>query len=484
MKRATGIIALGLLLIGAEVLSGRQDCYSVVAGRLATADGSVMMAHNEDNGLKYLARLRKVERRVHSPGGWFELEGGGRIPQADTTFAYWFLEMPGLGYSHALLNEHGVAVVSDNCPSREDRSDLTAGGIGPALRILAAERCRTARQAVKLVGGLVERFGYKASGRTLVICDTREGWLLAMVRGRHWAAARVPDDQVAVIANSYTIRRVDLADTLNFLGSADLIDYAASRGWYEPDSGEPFDFERAFAEPGRRVSPHQRFRQWSGIRHLAAELIPSPENGVPLPFSLKPARRVRAEHLFAILRDHYEDSPYEVSPYRPHNPEKPLKARVICANSTNSGSVFVLRGDMPLEIGALWWLALCRPCTGPFLPLYLGLARAPEPLYFEVEPGVYREPASAAPLPANKAYRVFRDLTLAVDRDYAGRIGKVRPVWTEFERTSFTIQQALEQEVRSNWYGNRQFLMETVERICQGTVARAVQQARALTEEF
>jgi dipeptidase len=277
---------------------------------------------------------------------------------------------------------------------------------------------------------------------------------------------------------------VDLADTLNFLGSADLVDYAASRGWYDPEREKTFDFERAYAERSRRVSPHQRFRQWSGIRHLAPGLIPSPENGVPLPFSLKPDRRVRAEHLFAILRDHYEDSPYEVSPYRPHNPEKPLKARVICANSTNSGSVFVLRSDMPLEIGALWWLALCRPCTGPFLPLYLGLTCAPDPLNFEVEPEVYREPASAAPLSADKAYRVFKDLNQAVDKDYAGRIGKVRPVWEQFERTSFTIQQALEQEVRSNWYGNHQFMMEAVERICQGTAARAVQQARAFKEEF
>ncbi len=484
MRQAIRSAVLLLLLWAAAAWGSRQDCYTVVAGRLATSDGSVMMAHNEDNGIDFVARMRKIESRTHAAGEWFELEGGGKIAQARTTFAYWFLEVPGQGYSHALLNQHGVAVASDACPSREDRSDLVEGGIGPALRILVAERCRTSREGAKLAGSLVERFGYKDSGRTLVICDSREGWLVAMVRGRHWVAARVPDDQAAVIANSYTIRQVDLADTLNFLGSADLVDYAASRGWYDPEKGEPFDFERAYAQVERRVSPHQTFRQWSGIRHLAPGLIPSPENGVTLPFSVEPGRPVSADVLFKILRDHYQDTPYETGPGCPHDPDKPVKARVICCNSTNSGSVFVLRHDMPVEIGALWWLALCRPCTSPFLPLYLGLTGAPEQLFFEVEPEAYRNPGSAVQPAPDKAYYVFRNLSLLVDEDYPNRIRKVRPVWAQFENHSLIIQQALEGEIRSNWYSNRQFLMEVVERICRGTVARAVQQARELSDEF
>ena len=484
MKLAIRLAVLGLLLNAAAALSWEQNCYSVVAGRLATADGSVMLAHNEDNGIKYVARLRKVDREVHGPGERFELEGGGKILQADTTFAYWFLEMPGLGYSHALLNEQGVAVVSDNCPSREDRSELTEGGIGPALRILVAERSRTSREGVKLVGSLVERFGYKASGRTLIICDSREGWLVAVVHGRHWVAARVPDDQVAVIANSFTIRKVNLADTLNYLGSLDLIDYAVERGWHDPNTAKKYDFERAYAEVERRVSPHQTFRQWSGYRHVAPGLFPSPEKGDPLPFAVKPGRPVSAGLLFQVLRDHYEGTPYETGPGCPHNPSEPVKARVICSNSTNSSSVFVLRSGMPIEIGALWWLALCRPCASPFLPLYLGLTRTPEQLYFEVKPEVYREPGFVAQPSGDKAYRVFRNLTLLVDKDYPGRINEVRPVWQAFETDGFAIQRPLEREALAGWYSERQLVLEVLDRYCQGTVARAVQQAGELITKF
>jgi dipeptidase len=484
MKHAIKITLLGLVLGAVAGYGSQQNCYSVVAGKLATADGSVMLAHNEDNGMQHAARMSKVRRRVHGPGEWFELEGGGGIPQVDTTFAYWFLEMPGLGYSHALLNEHGVAVVSDNCPSREDRLDLTDGGIGPALRILVAERCRTSREGAKLVGSLVEKFGYKDSGRTLIICDSREGWLVAMVRGRHWVAARVPDNQVAVIANSYTIREVDLADTLNFLGSADLVSYATERDWHDPSVERKFDFERTYAQRGRRVSPNQTCRQWSGYHHLAPDSFPSPENGDPLPFSAGPAGPVNAGDLFRILRDHYEDTDYEVVADCPHMPARPLKAAVICNGSTNSGSVFVLRSDMPVEIGALWWLALYRPCTSPFLPLYLGLSETPGQLYYEADSEIFMEPGSIGQPDRDRAFRVFRELALLVDMEYPDRIPVVRQAWAEFDNNSVVIHQAFEREVRSKWGVNRRFFMELAERVCQGTVSRAMQQARQIMADY
>ncbi len=150
-----------------------------------------------------------------------------------------------------------MTVASDNCPSREDKPELTDGGIGYMLRRLVAERARTAREGVLLAGKLVERFGYIDSGRTYIIADPDEGWLFCVVNGKHWLARRVPDNEVAMVANTYTIRAVNLRNKANFLASADIVDYAKSRGWYDPQTDGPFDFRQGLCQPEGCHPPEQ-----------------------------------------------------------------------------------------------------------------------------------------------------------------------------------------------------------------------------------
>ena len=102
-----------------------------------------------------------------------------------------------------------------------------------------AQRARTAREGVTLAGGWIEQFGYVDSGRTYVIADPHEAWLLAVVNGRHWVARRVADDEVVVLPNVYVTDTVDLSDAKNFLGSGDLIDYATGRGWFDRKGASP-----------------------------------------------------------------------------------------------------------------------------------------------------------------------------------------------------------------------------------------------------
>lgn len=426
-------LALYFLLVAAGSAGAGEDCYLVVAGRLASAEGCVLMAHNEDNGADKVFRFRRVERARHSPGETVTLAGGGQIAQADTTWAYIVCEMPGLDFSHVLLNEHSVAVVSNNCPSREDRPELAQGGIGPRLRWLVAERARSAREGVRLVGGLVERFGYVASGRTLTICDPREAWQVAMVNGKHWVARRVPDDEVAVLANSFGIHAVDLADTLDFLGSPHLIEYAASRGWYDPEAEGEFDFERSYARADLLDNPNQRQRQWSGFRRIAGSEFPVPENGESLPFSIRPAAPVSRRQLFAALRDHYEGTPYEAAWGRAHFTPEGYKPRTVCHGSTNHGDVFELRGPGEKGPGTVWWTACWRPCASPFLPLFLKMDGMPGELDFTVERSVFENAGSAVMPGRDKAIGAFRELTLVLDEAGWSRMQALRAEWVEWE---------------------------------------------------
>ncbi|MHC4085892.1 MAG: C69 family dipeptidase [Planctomycetota bacterium] len=153
-----------------------EGCFSIVAGKDASVDGYVIVAHNEDDTIPQIVNHHKIPRRKHSRGDKVKLLNGGRLNQVEQTWAYIWSEMPGMLFSDSYINEWGVSVTSDNCPSREDKPRITDGGIGYMLRRLVAERAKSAREGVLLAGRLVERFGYIDSGRTYIICDST-GWL-------------------------------------------------------------------------------------------------------------------------------------------------------------------------------------------------------------------------------------------------------------------------------------------------------------------
>jgi len=471
-KRAAAAALTLLLFLPAALIAGDGGCFTIVAGKRATADGSVLVGHNEDNGIRDVAGMIAIPRATHEAGEWVALPGGGRIPQKETTFAYWWLHMPGLQFSDALCNEFGLAVVSDSCPSREDRTDLTEGGIsGVVLRRLVAERCRTAREGVLLVGSLVEKWGYAASGRTLIIADPNEAWFAALVRGRHWAAARVPDGEAALIANTYTLRELDLSDTENVLACPDLAAYAEKRGWYDPASG-PFSFEAAYASRRSRVHPGNTHRQWSGLNLVAGRDVPLPEKK-RLPFSVAPRAPLTPADLARVLRDHYEGTPFakggEGEAGNPHlNP-----VNTICGPRTNSSSIFRLKSGLPREIGVLWRLALWQPCSSPYIPLYpFAMTAVPPALALPQEGKDGPEPAPA--------YALFGGLARWIDADYPSRIESVRKGWALIEGAERSLEKPLEGKALELWEKDRPKAREILCAWCAGCLERTLDRARNL----
>ena len=482
-RRFAGLLAVLMFALVASALHADScvldngGCFSIVAGRKATADGSVLFGHNEDSGVKSVAGMEKVARVEHPDGEWVVLPGGGRIPQARITFGYWRLRMPEFDFSDCFMNEHGVTLASDECASREDKPEFTDGGVGgPSLRILVMERARNAREGVELIGSLIERFGYIASGRTMMVCDPAEGWIVAMVNGKHWVARRVPDSEVAAIANTYTIREIDLADRKNFLGSLDIVDYAVRRGWYDPAKGT-FSFEAAYAS-NTRESIENTHRQWSALRHLAASPVPLPEEA-RLPFSVKPKKPLEVRDITEALRDHYENTPYEPAKYDT-KPAHKRHTTSICNPNTNTSSVFQLRSRMPADIGAVWWLADRQPCTTPYIPFYLGTNACPAELAFATDPGRFTIGGSEpAPTPG-PLYVTLGKLALWVEADYAGRIGRIRELWNAMEEAGFRLQQPFEKLLAGEWKRDPALARELLTRSTRGVIAQTLQDAREI----
>jgi dipeptidase len=434
MKKSAFLLIIFLFAGWLQAENDSSNCFTIVAGKNSTADGSVLLAHNEDDYGRLLVNVYKVAAREHSKSDMVTLKSGVTLPQIKNTPAMLWLEIPETDFADAYLNEYGVAVTSNSCPSREDKPELIKGGIGFTLRRLIAERAQTARAGVLIAGELISQFGYNASGRTYIIADAREGWLLHIVHGKHWIARRVPDNEVAVIANYYTISAVDLNDRNNFLGSPDIIDYAVHRGWYNPEKDGDFDFARAYSEPKNLIDMKNVLRQWQGTNLLAAKSHKMEDR---FPFSFKPRRDIRPSDLFRVLRDHYEGTKYDLSDHYKNGSPNSGKNRTICTESTQYAFVAQLRDWLPAEIANIVWLSLRRPDSNAFSPWYVSMDAAPD--------GYSRENADTAlknhfsPVQvqvyedAGLAFNTYARLSEMVDKQYKTRIEKTLKLWRNHE---------------------------------------------------
>jgi dipeptidase len=434
-------------------------CTSVVVGRNASATGAVLFGHNEDDYGDRVVNAWKVPRIRHRPGETVRFRSGAEIPQIAETWAMLWFQVDGLEYSDFYCNEWGVTVASDACPSREDSPDLADGGAGFPLRRVVAERARTAAEGVRIAGEILDRFGYPSSGRTLVICDQKEGWLLSMAAGRHWAAERVPDDGVTVLPNTYVIRRVRSDDRKNFILSADdPAGYARARGWWSPESDGPFDFARSYRTRDTDSEALARrsydLRQWRGLSLLTGRPIPEEEaERDGLPFSMKPRSPVGIRDVMAVLRDHFEGTRYAV-PEGPENTPHAGGERPICHAMTLLSIVAELRGSVPPPMTARLWTAFGRPDVTPYTPWYEGIAVAPDGFHvrsgsaspdeafsrhFDSLPGTFAPDDSSA-------FWILKNRADRIDRDYFRLIAGAVEWRRAVEEEAFAAADRIEKE--------------------------------------
>ena len=376
------LLALALLAAGPfstdRITAGAADgeCFTVLVGKKASADGSVLVAHNEDDRGDIIVNLRRIKGRDYGAPQKVDLGQGALYETDGRTAGFLWIEATTQEFADSFINEHGVLITSDSCPSRVTESDLTDGGIGWMLRRLMAEKATSAREAIRIAGELVETYGYRSAGRTYSVADKNEAWMLAVLRGRHWYAQRVPDDEVAVIPNHYTIRQIRPGDADYFLGSRDIVAYAKTNGWYDEAKDGPFDFKKAFDRPSTRdlVSDGNTLRHWRGLNLLSGQAW---ELSRDYPFSVRPGNKVTAEALMPVLRDHYEGTAYDATDgYKTGSPNR-TTFRTICTASTINAFVVSLNPARPEPLSVAVWLAMGKPDTTVFLPLYSGVEKLP-----------------------------------------------------------------------------------------------------------
>ncbi|MBQ7216717.1 MAG: C69 family dipeptidase [Synergistaceae bacterium] len=343
-------------------------CMTILAGRKATQSGEILIGHNEDAPGRFIMQTHIVRKQRRKPNTHITFEPDLAPLELSTTRInlLWSEartcseKYSDSAFCDLYVNGHGVVICSNNCAdSREDSPELTDGGIGYGLRRLVAERAHSAREAVSIACELVGKWGYASSGRSYAFADRDEIFVMQVVSGKHWAIQRVPDDEVAVIPNHYTIHDPDKKAP----GYSELVGYAQKRGWYSPENGD-FDFARVYQSPETWGLDKNTYRHVKAFEILLdmdlSELHKTEWQG--LPFSIKPARKVSIDTMKAILRAH------EANPHF----SKPL---TICNTETLESTIVQIRSNQDRIVLRK---ALGRPDYSPYLVWYFGLTDVPE----------------------------------------------------------------------------------------------------------
>ncbi len=410
-----------LTSLGQEIRPSDYNCFSVFVGKNASVEGTMLYGHNDDDGFQ-LVNYYVEPRKNYPPGAEQTLQSGGRIPQVPTTHKFLWIEVPGMEVADSFMNEYGVCIGSNFCGSREDTSDTSHGGILYDLRLIMAQRAKTAREAIRIAGSLIVQFGYQGSGRSYCISDRDEAWVLAAVKGRRWAAARVPDDEVMILPNYYPIAEMDLQDTNNYLGSADLISYAQHRGWYDPERDGRFNFRNAYAAKGALKNRGNTGRAWSAYSALDEDY----QRNDNFPFSFKPKKKVSKQDLMVLLAGHSQgmqgmDRTESCTTGNPYE----LNEGMICNGGTIYSFVVESRPWMPVAIGTVMWLAPRRCDVQPFIPWYCGTTKVPENYakkgYLNTLQDHYTPPADIHQMRKDLAYWNFEALSAAINQDFVAK---------------------------------------------------------------
>ena len=390
-----------------------QSCTSIMVGKKASRDGSVMTSHTCDG--RYRTWVNIVPASDHPAGSTTTIYKGrlhtsfpedttglkvvGTIPEEAHTYAY-------LNTAYPCMNEHQLAMGESTFGGPDTLCNPNNMFLIEELQRIALQRCTTARAAIRLIGELVARYGYADGGECLTIADPKEVWQMEIigagrdVKGGVWAAQRVPDDHVAVSCNIPRIGRLQRENTDYFMCSDNV--EAVAKKYNLWDGKDDLVFWKAF-NASYANGKNYRERDYFILSTLAPSLKLD-RAGEDLPFSVKPDQKVDVRDVMDLLRSTFEGTDMDmcrnlkvekkgdsiVSPIanpwmggdmrnllNTIAPNKVEFQRTVSVAWCSYSHVIQLRGWMDDDLGGVCWLSVDNPAQSPRIPIFAGATQLP-----------------------------------------------------------------------------------------------------------
>lgn len=394
---------IAVALVAATALAAASPdaraCTNILVTKGASADGSTMITYAADSHELY-GELYYTPARVHAPGAMREIiewDTGkflGRIPQPAQTYSV-------VGN----MNEHQVAIGETTFGGREELKGPSGIIDYGSLMYIALERSKTAREAVEVIGKLLDEFGYASTGESFSISDPNEVWMMEMIgkgekqKGAVWVAVRLPDGTISAHANQARIRQFALKDPANVLYSKDVISFAREKGWFKGKDAE-FSFADIYAPLDFGALRFCEARVWSVFRRAAPSMqfsidyVKAKPGAEPLPLWIKPDKKLSLRDTMWLMRDHYEGTEFDMTkgvgagpfqlPYRwrpmtwEFEGKKYVHERAISTQQTGFSFVTQSRSWLPNPIGGVLWFGFDDTYSTVYTPMYCGIREVPK----------------------------------------------------------------------------------------------------------
>lgn len=372
-------------------------CTSLVAAKGATATGSTMVTYAADSHVLY--------GELYEKQGGKQAKGTMRIvTEWDTNKPLGFIPEAPVTYNRiGNMNELGVTIAESTWGGRPELAGSGMIDYG-SLIYITLERARTAREALKIMTELVDTYGYASEGESFSIADPDEVWIMELIGkgkddpGAVWVARRVPDNAISGHANHSRIHTFPLNDP-ETLYSKDVIDFARKKGYFDGKDAD-FDFSRAYAVYDMGALRGCDARVWSYFNRFAPEGSMDKYVdwilkglGDPMPLWIVPDKKLTADDLKWMMRDHFEGTPLDMTkdigagpfdvPYR----WRPLTytvdgkeythERAIATQQTGFSFVADMNAARPDAMKGILWFGTDDANTCVYVPIFNSTVTAP-----------------------------------------------------------------------------------------------------------
>ena len=421
MKNKSIICILASTIVALTAGIRAEACTNVIVTKGASADGSNLVSYAADSHWLY------GELYFHPAADW---KAGEKLRIYDWDSGRYLGEIDQVPHTYQTvgnMNEHQLIIAETTFGGRPELHDRKGGIDYGSLIYIALQRCRTAREAIKVMTDLANEHGYYSSGESFTIADKDEIWIMEMIgkgtvmkngtninKGVVWVAVKIPDGYVSCHANQSRIDRFPLRDPQNCLYSKDVISFARRKGYFNGEDAD-FSFCEAYCPLDFGAMRGCEARVWSAFNLVSNgwftyedetgrmvtkdaysfidyALGRNPKNRLPL--YIEPAKKLTVKDVADIMRDHYEGTPLDMTadigaggnalPYRwrpmefEYDEKTYVNERAIATQQTGFWFVGQARGAFPDILGGILWFGTDDAATSYVTPIYTNVNSVPE----------------------------------------------------------------------------------------------------------